>query len=330
MSSTALHERTRVVVLGTGAMGRLHVRVFSQLGERFQVAGVFDANRSVAEDVARSAGVHSFTREADAIAEAELVVVATPISAHAVTVKRALEAGKSVLVEKPLCSRADEASVLVRTARAAALASDSGSPEPKPVPRLFVGHSERYNPVIRALRRLIVPSTIRGIEVRRIATPLARPREHGVILSLAVHDLDLAGYLTAGAIELVEATGSAEARARLVLACASGATARIWADCTAEARERSIEVTTAHQSWTGDLLAQRLVRRERGGGLAREVPLDSVEPLVAQALAVADALQQGRAVDVASGVDGAKAVVVAERVVQWLGDARREVVSAAS
>ena len=110
-------KKTRVVVLGTGVMGRLHVRVFSQLAERFEVAGFYDADRAVAEDVAASSGLHHFAREADAIEEAELVVVATPIPAHAATVRRALEAGKSVLVEKPLCSRADEANALVRTAR---------------------------------------------------------------------------------------------------------------------------------------------------------------------------------------------------------------------
>ena len=94
-------KRHRVTILGTGVMGRRHVRVFSELHTRFDLVGVFDTSPGVGQEVAESAGVRCFAREAEAIAAAELVVVASPIAAHAPQVRRALGAGCNVLVEKP-------------------------------------------------------------------------------------------------------------------------------------------------------------------------------------------------------------------------------------
>src|SRR5579859_3258793 len=109
--------RHRVAVVGTGAMGRVHVRVLAEMPTRFELVGVYDPDLSVAEPLARTWGVAAFVREADAVARADLVVVASPIGAHAASVRRALEAGKSVLVEKPLCARAEEGALLARAAR---------------------------------------------------------------------------------------------------------------------------------------------------------------------------------------------------------------------
>ena len=60
--------------------------------------------------------------------------------------------------------------------------------------RLFVGHSERFNPVVRALCRELAPAAIRRLTFRRVGAPRSRARD--VLLNLAVHDFDLASYLT--------------------------------------------------------------------------------------------------------------------------------------
>jgi len=309
-------KRHRVTILGTGVMGRRHVRVFSGLHTRFDLVGVFDTNQGVGQEVAESARVRCFAREAEAIAAAELVVVASPIAAHAPQVRRALGAGCSVLVEKPFCGRAADAHTL---------ATSPGAGQ-----HLFVGHSERYNPVVVALRALVTSRDVLALDLRRIAQPPTRSREHSVVLSLAVHDLDLAAYLTGGGIDLRSASGAGADRAELVVACDSGAVARLWVDRTSRVRERRIVVTTSTDILVGDLLVPRLVRTARLTGISNVLPVGDIEPLAAQALAVADALD-GRGVnDLATGVDGAQTLAVAERAIRWIEDGARERVPAAS
>ena len=74
----------------------------------------------------------------------------------------------------------------------------------------------------------------------------------------------------------------------------------------------------------GDLLVPRLVRTSRATGISNVLPVGEVEPLAAQALAVADALD-GRGVnDLATDIHGALTLAVAERAIRWIGDGARE------
>jgi predicted dehydrogenase len=308
-----IHRPFRVVVLGVGVMGRRHVRVLLGMPESFSVVGVFDADPRVAEEVAFGRGIPVPRDERACIDAAELVVIASPIEAHAAAARSALERGRHVLVEKPLCASVAEAFALV------GVASKHGA-------LLFVGHSERFNPVIRALERLVRPDEIRSISVRR-ATPVPgsaheaqvpERSEHGVLLSLGVHDVDLVAHLTGSAPELEAVSGApgdeggrGEARAELTLSTATGAVAHLEADREAPRRERTIELVTSREVFEGDLLVPELFRRPRGGGARTEVELAPIEPLAAQARAVAAALRGQRRTPVATGTDGARALAIA-------------------
>jgi UDP-N-acetylglucosamine 3-dehydrogenase len=302
----------RVAVLGVGAMGRRHVRVLSEMPDLYRVSGIFDREASVAEVVGKRYGVTTFDDAGACMASADLVVVASPIEAHARGATSALGLGKNVLVEKPLCASVSDAYRLVRAAQ-------------RNSSRLFVGHSERFNPVIVALRRLVRPHDVRTISIRR-ATPPGPPsgaREHDVLLSLGVHDVDLVSYLTRSSVSLYAASalphGDDQDGAELSLVAASGAVTQVVLDRAAPSRERTIELVTHAEVFEGDLLCPRLVRRPRAGGPRSEVELRKVEPLVEQACAVALALEgRGRASSwgdtpgpVASGFDGARALALA-------------------
>src|SRR5262245_27832277 len=138
----------RVAVLGASVMGRRHARVFRGEG-RFDLVGIYDVHPERALAAALACGTRALTSEEDALERAELVVVATPISAHAVSARRALRAARELFVEKPLCARADEAVALAELAASTRRG-------------LWVGHSERFNPVIRALRAHVPPGAIRS------------------------------------------------------------------------------------------------------------------------------------------------------------------------
>ena len=292
-------NRHKVALIGLGAMGRRHLRVLGSLPDRFEVVGGYDE----CGDRRSAPGLVALDSEAEAIARAEVVVVATPNAAHAATVARALTAGRHVLVEKPLCAVAAEARALEALAR--------GGPA-----RLFVGHSERFNPVIRALGRLVRNEPVAVIDLLRVGP--SRPTSCGALVNLGVHDLDLAAYLGGGEMILRGAVGASfsgepgEDLAHVLLTTAAGAAAHLYVDRTCPEKRRGITLTTGHWIYEGDLLAHRLVRTARDTGVRAEVPLPLGEPLLLQAVALADALDGAASRDIATAADGVRAVSLAE------------------
>jgi len=285
-----------VTLVGLGAMGLRHARVLAALPRRFQVAGAFDVRREA------NAPAACLADEAEAIARAEVVLVATPSETHAGIAERALSAGRHVLVEKPLCATWAEAEPLVRAS------ARSGA-------RLFVGHSERFNPVVRALRRLVRDESVLTLDFQRVGPSMQK--HGGALVNLGVHDFDLAAYLGGGDVALRGALGE-PARdgtvdfAHVLFVTACGAAGHLYVDRTAPAKRRSLTLTTARWLYEGDLLSHRLWRTARATGARTDVPLTLEEPLVAQALALADALDGRPAREIATGVDGARAVSLAE------------------
>jgi predicted dehydrogenase len=298
---SAKKTRHTVTVVGLGSMGRRHARVFAALSDRFKVVGYYD----VRGDAALATHPPRLSSEAEAIGRADVVVVATPMEAHAGTAGRALAAGRHVLVEKPLCATAAQAATLV----AQCTRGDT---------HLLVGHSERFNPVIRALARLVRDEQVEAVDLHRVGP--SRPADCGVLLNLGVHDFDLAAYLGAGDLTLrgalggraSTASGKGEDFAHVLFETTKGAVGHLYVDRTVATKRRAITLATPRWLYEGDLLAHRLLRTARTGGAPTDVPLLLDEPLAVQALAVADLLD-GRSVrEIATGRDGARAVALAE------------------
>jgi predicted dehydrogenase len=278
-------------------MGDRHARVLQALRARFEVVGGYDPR----SEAATPEGLLRLPSDDEAIGRAEVVVVASPIETHARLATRALAAGKHVLVEKPICATTAEANALVAAARGAA--------------RLFVGHSERFNPVVRALARLVGADEILRVDLRRVGQ--ARSGGGRALLNLGVHDLDLAAYLGGGEITLRGAVvSSADAQgedfAHLLFTTAFGGAGHLYVDGRSPLRERSIVLATARWVYHGDLLGHRLVRSARESSAKADVPLPLEEPLLAQASALADALDGKARRDLATGADGARALNLAE------------------
>ena len=297
--ATAAEARpVRVAVVGVGEMGRRHVRVLAaHVG--FEVVGVVDASPRAAAAAARELAVPHLASAADAHAAADVVVVATPIGAHDEGVLAALEASRHVLVEKPICGSFADAERLLALARARGA-------------QLFVGHSERFNPVVRALVARVAPSDVHALDFWREGPPRgARRTDDGVLLNLGVHDIDLVALIAGGPATRRRAEGN-ESRALLTLQAQGGALARVRVDRGALTRRRAVTLTTATHVYEGDLLTPRLTVTPRRGGRSVDVTLDGCEPLLAQAQALHDALH-GRAAAIATGLDGARALAIAER-----------------
>lgn len=178
---------TRVAVLGVGAIGRNHARVYREMAN-VELVGVADPQPGAADNIARLYGTRAYT-DHRALLEAErpeAVTVSVPTYLHFPVVNDALAAGCHVLVEKPIAATPDEALAMIATAEA-----DNRV--------LMVGHIERYNPAIIELRRRLVAGELGRvfqIHTRRLGPFPPRVRDVGVVVDLATHDIDAMRYLT--------------------------------------------------------------------------------------------------------------------------------------
>lgn len=177
----------RVAVIGVGAMGRNHARVYNEMPD-VELVAVADLNSAMAAEAARLYRARAYTDYRAMLEETQpaVVSVVVPTQAHCQVTLDVLAAGCHVLVEKPIAATLKEGRRMID--RAAQLGRV-----------LAVGHIERYNPTIIELKRRLDNNElgrIFQIHARRLGPFPARVRDVGVVVDLATHDLDIMRYLT--------------------------------------------------------------------------------------------------------------------------------------
>ena len=184
---------TPVAVVGCGAFGRHHARIYSQLPQA-ELTGIYDQDHARAAALAAEFGTRPLANLDEVIAKAAAVSVAVPTVAHAAVACRLLEAGRDVLVEKPIAPSLAEADRMI----AAAAAHER---------ILAVGHLERFNPAVRLVRpRLTRPLFF---EVHRLSMFTPRSLDVDVLLDLMIHDLDIVLSFVASPLADLQAVGLA-------------------------------------------------------------------------------------------------------------------------
>ncbi len=302
---------TRVAVIGVGALGRHHARILAAL-PGVDLVGIVDVNESRAREIGSLVNAPSFSSAAEMLGHVDAVTVAVPTEAHLSVSLPFLQRGIGVLVEKPLARDAREAQAMIDAARA------SGA--------VFgVGHTERYNPAVAAVRPLL--DHPRFIEVHRLGTFPDRSLDIDVVFDLMIHDLDVVLSIVPSEVVAVEAVGVAVltqrpdiANARLKFA--SGCIANITASRISKDRVRKIRVFQRDAYLSVDYAAQeverwRLVRGN--GGMATidggKLDVTNEEPLKRELADFVAAVRDKRDPGV-TGADGLRAIELAERVTQ--------------
>ena len=171
-------EKVKVAVLGVGALGQHHARIYADLAKAGDVdfVGLFDVDANRAAEIAAKHSVPVLPSPEHAAEAAEAVSVVTPTVTHFALASELLSAGRHVLVEKPMTDNAREAAELVQ------LAQDQNRV-------LQVGHVERFNPVFDYLQS--AAKEPRFIETHRLSPYPKRSIDIGVVLDLMIHDLDV-------------------------------------------------------------------------------------------------------------------------------------------
>ena len=304
----------RVGVVGVGALGQHHARIYSQL-QGARLAGIFDIDGPRAREVAGRHGAPVFSHLRDLLPEVDAVSVAVPTVDHYRVARALLEAGKDVLVEKPMTASLAEADDLVR------LSGERGAV-------LQVGHVERFNPAFGLLRRAVMAP--RFVEVHRLSVFSARSLDIDVVLDLMIHDLDLVLALDPSELVQVDAVGVpvltpkvdiANARLRF----ASGLIANLTASRVSTERVRKFRVFAPRTYVSADLAAREAqVYRLVGEGGQPEIRMEQVsapeqEPLRLQLEAFVRVVRD-RATPEVSGPDGRRALALALSLLDRMGE----------
>jgi predicted dehydrogenase len=186
----------RVAVIGVGAMGRNHARVFSDLPD-VELVGVADSSEDAAKAVARRYGGKPYADHHRLLDEQkpDAVTIAVPTVNHLEVACAAAERGAHLLIEKPIAFTVEEGQQIIRAAARANV-------------QLAIGHVERFNPAVVALKERVAGGELGRvfqIDARRQGPFPARVLDVGVVIDLAVHDLDIMRYVTGAEIMRVYA-----------------------------------------------------------------------------------------------------------------------------
>jgi predicted dehydrogenase len=227
-------DHVKVSVLGTGSLGKEHVRIYSELAAagKVEFAGVYDTVTETAQRLAQKYRVRVFGSVAEAAAASDAVNIVTPTTTHFELAKLLLQQGRHVLVEKPMTDNAAQATELVQLAQQKHCV-------------LQVGHVERFNPVFTYLQR--VATDPRFIETHRLSPYPARSTDIGVVLDLMIHDLDVVLAFVKSPVTSVDAVGipvlsKSEDIANARLRFANGCVANLTASRVSPEKMRKIRV----------------------------------------------------------------------------------------
>ena len=187
----------RVGVVGTGAFGRNHARVYRDLqGDsalKAKLVGVADADLACAKSVASEFRARAFGSVAELVASGvDAVSVAVPTIAHLAIARELMEAGVDVLIEKPVTSTLAEADEIQ------AIAQQHNR-------IVQVGHLERFNPAVRATIPLLTKPMF--FEVHRLSVFTPRSLDVDVVLDLMIHDIDIVLTMAQSPVKEIRAVG---------------------------------------------------------------------------------------------------------------------------
>ncbi|MCX5656861.1 MAG: Gfo/Idh/MocA family oxidoreductase [Candidatus Omnitrophica bacterium] len=294
-------KKIRVAVIGAGKLGSIHARIYSQLKE-VNLVGICDIDGDRAKEVADTLGTISFTDYRKLLDKVDGVSIAVPTVLHYKIGREFLSKGVDCLIEKPITADLKEARKLLTLAD-------------KKNCILQVGHTERFNPVLKAIAD--IPGTPRFIECHRLGQFSPRVKDIGVVLDLMIHDIDIILTLIRSKIKSLDAIGInvltkhediANARIKFV----NGAICNLTASRVSNEKMRKIRIFKEKAYASLDYSQQEAViyRKIENQIVQKIIPTKKEEPLKAQLISFIRCIKTGEK-PLVSGQDAYKALELA-------------------
>lgn len=187
-------SKLRTAVIGVGSLGQHHARNYDELALKgnTEFVGVCDSNETQAITIAEKFLSKPFTDWRDLLDKVDVVSIVTPTETHCEIACAFLEKGIHVLVEKPIALTLEETDQMI------AMAEKSGA-------KLMVGHLERFNPAMVALRPHV--NNPLYFEIHRVSPFPNRSLDVDVVLDVMIHDLDAIQWLVDSEVAEISAVG---------------------------------------------------------------------------------------------------------------------------
>jgi len=321
-------SRLNVVVIGAGAMGRSHVRVYSELKDAELVA-VCDANKKTAKDVADNYNVNHYADYKEMIKKEKIdaVSICVPTKFHKDVAVEVIRNKINVLVEKPIAVTLEEAKEIINEAD-------------KNNVRLMVGHIERFNPVVIELKKRIAGNElgkIYKVNCSRLSPFPQRVVDVGVIIDLAIHEIDILRYIINSKITRVYAEtarrihSSHEDLLTGTLRFENDILGVINTNWLTPKKVREITVTGEKGMFVANYITQELYFYENeftrknldynsnlmnvAEGNIKKIKIDKKEPLMVELGAFIDCIKKNTE-PMVTGQDGVEALKIAEKFKQ--------------
>jgi predicted dehydrogenase len=311
-----MNQTLRTAVVGVGHLGRQHARIHAALAAegKSRFISVCDTNEEIAREVAAERQTLWTTDWRTLADDVDAVSLATPTESHAEIACALLEAGVHVLVEKPISRTLEEADRMIE----AAVRGRS---------TLMVGHLERFNPALVALRPHVREPLY--FEIHRVGQFTARSLDIDVVLDLMIHDLDVVLWLVGHNVEVTDVRGVGlpvltnrvdAANARIEFA--TGAVANITASRVGTEKIRKMRFFQPHDYVAVDYATRRASISSLAppsstgswpGVQVRNLDIVDVEPLRAEVELFIEAARDGKPAPV-TGLEGRQALALAERL----------------
>jgi predicted dehydrogenase len=184
-------KKMRVGVVGVGYLGQFHAEKYARM-KNVELVGIVDINKSRAQAVAQKVKTKAYTEHQALFGRVDAASIAVPTPSHFAIAKDLLSNNIDILIEKPITITIEEADQLIRLAETNNL-------------MIQVGHLERFNPAIVALKDIVKQPMF--IESHRLSIFKERCVDVSVVLDLMIHDIDLILNFVRSGISAIHASG---------------------------------------------------------------------------------------------------------------------------
>ncbi len=184
-------KKLRIGVVGVGYLGKFHTEKYANM-ENVDLVGVVDIDKSRADNIAAEFNTLSFSNHKDLVNKIDAASIVASTPEHYAVAKDFLKNGIDVMIEKPITTSIEDADKLIDLAEEKGLI-------------IQVGHLERFNPAVVALRNIIKKPMF--IESHRLSFYKERGIDVSVVLDLMIHDIDLLSNFVRSEIKSIHASG---------------------------------------------------------------------------------------------------------------------------
>ncbi|MFP4527448.1 MAG: Gfo/Idh/MocA family protein [Candidatus Kapaibacterium sp.] len=186
-------EQVKISVIGTGHLGSIHAKLWKNTPGA-ELVGIYDIDAERAAKIAAEQGCQPFNSLDEVIKNSDAVTIAAPTSEHFAIAKQCIVGGCHCLIEKPITAEYSEARELIDLAR-------------RHERLVQVGHVERFNPAIAAIRDFGLDPLF--IEAHRLSQFKPRAIDVSVIHDLMIHDIDIMLWMIKSPVKNIDANGVA-------------------------------------------------------------------------------------------------------------------------